>query len=180
MKKRDTDDKSLEEKETRLAGLFNEYYPKLAGYAYNHTGNRAVGEDIAGEVFLRALKALPSYRDRGLPMGAWLFRIAHNLVIDYYRRQDRRTELPLAEDSSNVIENPTARLEHEHDVSQVNAAMKHLSPAQQEVMRLRFAAGLSSKDVAALMGKSDGAVREMQREALSRLRGMLGGDKQLQ
>jgi DNA-directed RNA polymerase specialized sigma24 family protein len=121
MNKRETDRKSLEEKETQLAGLFNEYYPRLAGYAYNHTGNRAVAEDIAGDVFLRA-----------------------------------------------------ALLEREHELTEVKEAMKHLSPAQQEVIRLRFAGGLSSKETAALMGKSDGAVREMQREALKRLRMMLG------
>ncbi len=167
---------TLEDKETRLAGLFNECYSRLAGYAYARTGSRAVAEDIAGEVFLRALKALPSYRDRGLPMSAWLFRIAHNLVVDHYRHKSRQAELALETDCGVEEEAPTARLEREHELARVAAAMKRLSPAQQEVIRLRFIAGLSSKETAALMGKSDGAVREMQREALGRLRVMLGED----
>jgi RNA polymerase sigma-70 factor (ECF subfamily) len=164
---------SLEEKENQLAGFFNEYYGRLAGYAFARTGNRRVSEDIASEVFLRALKALPSYSDRGLPMGAWLFRIAHNLVVDHYRSKNRQPEIALEEDIGEDGVCPTARLEQEHEMEQVSEAIKRLSPAQQEVVRLRFIAGLSSKETAALMGKSDGAVREMQREALSRLKVML-------
>jgi len=176
MKEFDTGGSSLEVKEAELAGLFKEYYGRLAGYALSHTGNRAVSEDIAGEVFLRALKALPSYRDRGLPMGAWLFRIAHNLVVDHFRHKSRRAEVALEVETAGPEVSPTARLERDEDLRRVAAAMKNLSPAQQEVIRLRLIAGLSSKETAALMGKSDGAVREMQREALSRLRLVLAED----
>lgn len=176
MKERDTTAGPLEAREAELAGLFDEYFGRLVGYALSHTGSRAVAEDIAGEVFLRALKALPSYRDRGLPMGAWLFRIAHNLVVDHFRQKGRQTEVPLEVDIAEEGDSPAVRLEMKDDLERVAAAMKNLSPAQQEVIRLRLIAGLSSKETAALMSKSDGAVREMQREALSRLRAMLGED----
>jgi RNA polymerase sigma-70 factor (ECF subfamily) len=176
MKDRNTAAGPLEAKEAELAGLFDEYYGRLTGYALSHTGSRAVAEDIAGEVFLRALKALPSYRDRGLPMGAWLFRIAHNLVVDHFRHKGQRAEVPLEMDVAEEGASPAERLEMKDELERVAGAMKSLSPAQQEVIRLRLIAGLSSKETAALMGKSDGAVREMQREALSRLRSMLGQD----
>jgi len=146
----------LEAKEAELAGLFNEYYGRLAGYALSHTGNHAASEDIAGEVFLRALKALPKYRDRGLPMGAWLFRIANNLVVDHFRQKSRRAEVSMEVETGEPELSPTDRLERNEELERVAAAMKHLSPAQQEVIRLRLIAGLSSKEAAAVMGKSDG------------------------
>ena len=69
--------------ETELSGLFGDYYDKIARYASIHIGNRADGEDIAGDVFLKAIDSLGSYEKRGIPMQAWLFKIAHNLVVDF-------------------------------------------------------------------------------------------------
>ena len=76
--------------EAKLASLYEEYYDKIARYAYVHTGDRTEAEDIAGEVFLKALESLKSYKERGIPMQAWLFRIAHNLVVDHLRKMAKR------------------------------------------------------------------------------------------
>ena len=176
MTERETREKTLEAKESQLAEMFSEYYGRIAGYAYTRTGDRALAEDIASEVFLRALKALPSYCEKGPPMGAWLFRIAHNLVVDHHRKRSRHLELPGLEDRQAYDEDLVAQIEKQHELDRVMIALKNLSPAQQEVIQLRFAGGLSSREVALVMGKSDGAVREMQREALSRIRTMLAGE----
>lgn len=159
--------------EERLAALFDSCYPRLARYAYARTGDHTDAEDIASEVFMRALESLDSYQERGLPMEAWLFRIAHNLVVDRFRRASRfeRVEepvegLPDSPDPAHVAEECLM-------MADVRTAMDHLTPEQRDVVTLRFFGGLASREVAAALHKSDGAVREMQRAALEKLRGLL-------
>ncbi len=157
-------------KEATLAALYDEYYEKIARYIFVRTSNRAEAEDLAGEVFLKALESLDSYRERGIPMQAWLFKIAHNLVVDYVRKVSKRRDLSLDNveipDRLNVEEAVEAKLERER----LSKALGQLTPAQREVIGLRFFAGLSSAEVGKMMGKSSGAVREMQRAAIETLR----------
>lgn len=161
---------TLEEKRAELTAMFEEYFDRIARYACARTGDRAASEDIAGEVFLKALKALPSYKEKGLPMSAWLFRIAHNLVVDFLRKKSKEHSVTLEGIDLPSETNPETSAESLFEIERVKQAMKTLSPAQQEVIRLRFMAELSSKEAASVMGKSDGAVREMQSSAISRLR----------
>ncbi|MBN1152499.1 MAG: sigma-70 family RNA polymerase sigma factor, partial [Dehalococcoidia bacterium] len=150
-------------REDRLAALFDTCYPRLARYAYARTGDRAEAEDIAADVFLRALESIDSYQERGLPMEAWLFRIAHNLVVDRLRRSSRfdRVEDP-AEELADT-QDPASIAEERIRMREVREAMRSLTPQQREVVSLRFFAGLDSKEVADVLHKSSGAVREMQR-----------------
>ena len=74
------------DKEAELSSLYEEYYGRIARYAFTRIGDRAEAEDLAGEVFLKALQSLESYEGRGIPMQAWLFKIAHNLVVDHLRK----------------------------------------------------------------------------------------------
>lgn len=164
---------TLQAKEAELADIFEKYYEKVARYAYVHIGDRMAAEDIAGEVFLKAFEALPSYHERGLPMSAWVFRIAHNMVVDYLRRKDRRRSVPLDDVDLALQASPVEAAESRLELERVRQAMKALSPSEQEVVRLRFMAELSSKEVAAVMHKSDGAVRQMQSSAISKLKRML-------
>ena len=83
--------------EAVLASLYEEYYDRIAYYAYVRIGDRTEAEDIAGEVFLKALESLDSYKERGVPMQAWLFRIAHNLVVDHLRKTAKRRVVPISE-----------------------------------------------------------------------------------
>jgi len=161
-------------KEEQLTALFDSCYPRLARYAFARTGNQTDAEDIAAEVFVRAFESLDAFRERGLPMEAWLFRIAHNLVVDRFRRDSR---FPRSEESDVEIQDdadPAGLAEQRVLMGDVRRAMEHLTPDQREVVRLRFFGGLSSKETAAVMRKKDGAVREMQRAALEKLRGLLG------
>jgi len=163
----------MHEYETQLAGLYEEYYDKIARYVFIHIGNREEAEDIAGEVFLKALKSLKSYREQGVPMQGWLFRIAHNLTVDYLRKADRRRTVPI--DSVVLVGNdtPIGTAEIHIDLERVTEAMKRLTTEQREVINLRFFGGLTSREVGGVLGKGDGAVREMQRAAIEKLRGIL-------
>ena len=160
----------LKEKETRLAGLFEEYYDRIARYAYTRIGDQREAEDIASDVFVKALKSLENFEERGLPMGAWLFKIAHNLVVDYHRRKGQRIMVDLEKVEIEAESNPAMEAERALEMDRVRQAMTVLTEEQQEIIRLRFYGGLSSAEVGALMGKSDGAVREAQSAALKKLR----------
>ena len=168
---------SLKEKQSQLEGLYAEYFVKIARYAYARIGDRTEAEDIAGEVFIKALDALKSYQDRGLPMQAWLFKIAHNLVVDHLARKSKQKAIPL--ETVEIIEkgDPVSIAETNLEMERVNKAMQDLTEEQREVVNLRFFGGLSSKEVADLLNKKDGAVRQMQSAALEKLRNILNEDR---
>ena len=159
--------------ESTLSSLYEEYYDKIARYAYVRIGDRAEAEDIAADVFLKALESLKSYKERGVPMQAWLFRIAHNLVIDYFRKKQKRKTVPIDDVEIEGGINPAMVVERNIDFEQVAKAMEQLTQEQREVLGLRFFGGLSSKEAGQLLNKSDGAVREMQRAAIEKLRNLL-------
>lgn len=162
--------------EAKLAGLHQEYYDKIARYAYIRIGNRTEAEDIAGEVFLKALQSLKSYQERGIPMQAWLFRIAHNLVVDHLRKMTKRKTVPI---DTVLIEggvDPASVAEKNVEFERVTRAMEQLTREQREVLGLRFFGGLTSKEAGSILNKSHGAVREMQRAAIEKLRQLLVTD----
>ena len=158
-----------------LADLFEEHYDRLARYIAARVGNRDLAEDMAGEVFLRAVESLGSIEQRGVPLQAWLYRVARNLVIDHYRRNSRQQSVALDEVAALAgTADPAADVEHQMTMERVYDAMQRLNPAQQEVITLRFIGGLSSEEVGTVIGRTNGAVRELQRTALKALRGLIG------
>ena len=165
--------------EAKLAGLYEEYYDKIARYAYVRIGNRAEAEDIAGEVFLKALQSLESYQERGAPMQAWLFRIAHNLVVDHLRKVTKHRTVAIDALPVEAGSDPASIAERNVEFERVAGAMVNLTQEQREVLGLRFFGGLSSKEVGSILKKSDGAVREMQRAAIEKLRRLLVTDQGL-
>jgi RNA polymerase sigma-70 factor (ECF subfamily) len=168
---------TINEYETQLSGLYEEYYDKIARYVYVHIGNKEDAEDIAGEVFLKALKSLKSYREQGVPMQGWLFRIAHNLTVDYLRKTNKRRTVPIDSVALSGNDNPADAAEKNIEFELVIEAINQLTTEQREVINLRFFGELTSKEVSSILGKSDGAVREMQRAAIEKLRGIMGVEK---
>jgi RNA polymerase sigma-70 factor (ECF subfamily) len=162
--------------EAILADLYEEYYDKIAHYAYVRIGDKAEAEDIAGEVFLKALESLKSYEERGIPMQAWLFRIAHNLVVDYFRKTAKRKTVPIDTVQIEADDDPVTTAERNIEFERVNKAMEQLTQEQREVLGLRFLGGLTSKEAGQILNKRDGAVREMQRAAMEKLRKLLVTD----
>jgi RNA polymerase sigma-70 factor (ECF subfamily) len=162
-----------EHNEFTLSNLYEEYFDKIARYAYVRIGHRADAEDIAGEVFLKALQSLKSYKERGVPMQAWLFKIAHNLVIDYFRKRQKQKTVSIDNVEIEGGINPAIAAERNMEIEQVKKGMEQLTREQREVLMLRFFGGLSSREAGQVLNKSDGAVREMQRAAIEKLRNLL-------
>ena len=159
--------------ESTIADLFEDYYDKVVRYIYIRISDQAEAEDLAGEVFLKALQSMGSYRGSVTQLRFWIFKIARNIVIDHYRKMGKRKTINLDDveisDNSNVEEVAERMLQ----VGELMKAMNQLTEAQREVIGLRFFAGLSSEETARMMGKSSGAVREMQCDALQKLRKLM-------
>ncbi len=128
---------------------------------------------------MKALESLKSYKERGIAMQAWLFRIAHNVAVDRLWRKGRIATVPIDREPVAGGEDPVAMAEKSIETERVNEAMQKLTPEQREVVRLRFFGYLSSKEVGAILRKSDGAVRKMQRTAVEKLRGLLTSECQI-
>lgn len=153
--------------------LYETYFGKLYRYVVARIGNRAEAEDMTQQVFVKAYKSISSYRWRGVPFSAWLFRIAHNLVVDFFRKESKRPTVPLEESLVASNDNVQQVVERRLDIERVMAATRQLTAAQREVVSLRFAGGLAIAEVARVMGKSEGAVKALQHSAIAALRRIL-------
>jgi len=156
--------------EQAFAQLYEEYFDRIYRYVTLRIGDRMEAEDITQQVFLNAIKAISSFKWRGIPFSAWLFRIAHNQVVDYLRRKAKRATAPLDESLVAGDYDPQQVAELRLDIERLAAATGKLTPAQQEVISLRFAGELSVAQVAKIMGKSEGAVKALQHSAIVALR----------
>jgi len=129
-------------------------------------------EDITEQVFLKAFQSLPSYKWKGVAFSSWLFTIARNLVIDWGRKRYSQRRY-LAKEVIPSQPDPQEMAEERALIREMVKAVERLTEAQQEVIRLRFVAGLSLEDTAKIMGKSLGAIKALQHAALDNLRRVL-------
>jgi RNA polymerase sigma-70 factor (ECF subfamily) len=156
--------------EEAFAQLYEKYFDKIYRYVALKTGSRVEAEDMTQTVFINALGSISTYKWRGLPFSAWLFRIAHNQVVDYLRKKTRQPTLSLNESVTSCGDNPQQITENKTNIEQLVLATRELTPAQQEVIALRFAGELPISQVARLMGRSQGAVKALQHSAIVALR----------
>ena len=152
-----------------FAQLYESHFDKVYRYVAMRLGDKMEAEDVTQQVFLSALRSISSFKWKGIPFSAWLFRIAHNQVVDYYRRK-KRTAVPLDESLASKDDNPQLLAEQKLDIEQLLSATKRLTEAQREVISLRFAGGLSIAEVAKVMDKSQGAIKALQHSAIVALR----------
>jgi RNA polymerase sigma-70 factor (ECF subfamily) len=169
------DEKGLVEQAKRgdtqaLARLYEEYFDRIYRYIAIRVGSRADAEDLAGQVFLKMLESISSFKWRGVPFSAWLFRIAHNLAVDHLRQKAKKGHVVLDESMAISEIDPAALAEIRLGIEQLNIALEQLTKNQKEVMALRFGAGLSTAETARVVGKSEGAVKALQHSALVALR----------
>ncbi len=155
--------------------LYDEHFDKVYRYMRFRVSNQAEAEDLTQEVFLKALQAIGSYKWRDVPFASWLFRIAHNQVIDHFRKQSKQKKAPLEEAAAVSMEDPVAMAEQKSEIEELTSAVKELPSAQQEVISLRFIAGLPIAEVARTLGKSEGTVKALQFNGTVSLRRILSG-----
>ena len=162
-----------------FAVLYEDYYDRIFRYVSFKTGNSLEAEDITAEVFVKMLESIDSFKWQGYQFSSWLFRIAHNLVVDHFRKKGRRHIVALDDAPAAATEyNPDLdrKLDVDMSMAPVREAMKDLTDLQREVISLRFAAGLSVAETARAVGKKDNAVKALQHAGIKKLRGLLSAE----
>lgn len=159
--------------EEAIRALYETYYPKVYNYAFMQLGDVHTAEDLASDVMLKMIESIQSFKFRGLPFGAWVFRIARNRLIDLHRRRKRRGEVDLSETLSTALANPQALAERAIERGQLQIALKHLTDEQRQVIVLKFIEGYDNRSVGKIMGRSEGAIKSLQHRALGSLRRVL-------
>lgn len=159
-----------------LEELYHRHYDNVYRYVFYKLGNKADTEDVTGEVFLRMIDSLPSFRWKGVSFSAWLYRIAHNLIVDLLRRRSSRAieTLESVEEvasGSDIEEELLGRMEEE-DLRQ---AIFQLPERYREVIYLKFQQDLSNREVAVIMNMSPGAVNSLRFRAVRALGESLAG-----
>ena len=158
-----------------FAPLYERYRDDVLRYCFYCLGDWDEAADAAQQIFANAMAGLPRFADRGDTFRPWLFRIAHNEVCTRQTRRSRRPRTPL-EDAALVVDpapSPEDLAIAADDHQRLRLLLERLPPDRRRVCELRFA-GLTDKEIARILGKSDGAVRTAQSRAIAQLRQMLG------
>lgn len=159
-----------------FASLYEMHYDRIHRYVSFKCGGSADAEDLTGEVFLKMLESIHQFEFRGFPFTSWLYRIAHNVVMDHFRRKGRRPTVPL-DDAERVANAAHSEMEWRVHVSwtmnEVVNAMGGLTDLQREVVTLRFAGGLSIAETAKAVGRKENAVKALQHAGIKKLRAAL-------
>lgn len=152
--------------------LYDQYSEVIFRYVYSHLENRLDAEDLTEEIFLRAWRALPKYDERGLPFSAFLFRIARNSLIDYYRQRKVVQSIDDIEIQSREA-GPEELVDGRIENSDLRKTIAELREDYRNVLIFRFLSGLSPEETAQVMQRSVGAVRVLQHRALSALKDLM-------
>ena len=160
-----------------FGALYRRYLDRVYGYSFYLLGDHHDAEDATERTFLAALDAIGRFRDEGATFRSWLFRIAHNQVANALRSRARRRTSPLDGVPEPVAAaDPAREAGAADDARRVRRALVELSEDRRQVIVLRFADGLSAREIGAVLGRSEGAVRVLQHRALRELAGILGSE----
>ncbi len=152
-----------------IGQLYNTHIQAIYKYVRYRVDTDSLAEDITSEVFLRMVRELPRYNYTGAPFSAWLYRIASNCITDMFRRQRYDTTEELPEELPGEHVDPLDSVAHAENQAQLRQALQLLPPDYQNVLILRFVNDMSHAEVAAVMEKTEGALRVLQHRALKSL-----------
>jgi RNA polymerase sigma-70 factor (ECF subfamily) len=153
-----------------LSALYERYYQGIYRYVYYRVSDSALAEDLTGDIFLKMLHGIQSYSIQGVPFSAWLYRIARNRVIDHMRRMPAKAELTLEEARIETIASGESVIENALQRDELLKAVQILTEEQRQVIILKFINDLDNATIAAIMRKTEGAVKSLQHRALDTLR----------
>jgi RNA polymerase sigma-70 factor, ECF subfamily len=159
-----------------FGALYDRYVDRVYNYIYHRVGDDVDAEDLTARTFQRSLVALRDYRDRGAPFSAWLYRIAHNVVANWHRDRLRRETVPL-DGLQDESDGPgDLLLVRTLTTETVRRAVRELDPDRQLLLILKFNQGRSNAEIAAVMGRSEGAVKSLYHRTLLMLRERLADE----
>ena len=157
-----------------FGALYDHYFPRIYNYVYFRVQDQATSDDLVSTIFMRALDRLDTYREERGAFGVWLFRIAHNAVVDHYRSAARQA-LPLEQVEPLVSDDPPVeqRLVQQQQTLALLAQVARLPEREQEIIRLKFLGGLGNKEIAKVIHLRPGHVAVILYRALRQLRTLL-------
>jgi RNA polymerase sigma-70 factor, ECF subfamily len=163
-------DKAIDGGGEAFGGLYDMYVDRVYRYIYYRVSNKADAEDLTQQVFIKAWQAIGRYKQTASPFYAWLVKISHNLVIDFYRSRKSETYI----DFDIVATKPEANLAHvvegQFNRQEIRQAINKLHGDQQQVILMRFIEDFSYSEIAAALGKSEGAIRVILHRGLAKLK----------
>lgn len=159
-----------------FAQLYDELVKPVYRYLYYRV-EQPIAEDLTEETFLKVWQALPNYKPGKAPFESWVFKIAHNLMVDHFRKHQPIDELP--EDISNSEDraHPVKVTELKIDQVRVRKAIRSLPVNYQEVIVLKYINELENPEISQVLGKSEGSIRTIQFRALKKLKLLLDTDQ---
>jgi RNA polymerase sigma-70 factor (ECF subfamily) len=151
--------------------LYSRYSPRIFGYLFQRlNGNAEEAEDLTADVFTKVYEKIDGFQPQGAPLSAWVFRIAHNRLIDSVRRRPRQTHVTL-DDAPELTSGPVfGGINQQVAMDQIKAGLTRLTNEQRQVIVLRFLEGKSLAETAAIVGRNDDAVKKLQARGLASLR----------
>ena len=152
--------------------LYERYVDRIYNYIYYRTSDVHEAEDLTARVFYRALGHIGKYNHHGAPFAAWLYRIAHNLVANWYRDRKRRKYIRL-DDLVTLAEKglgPDHQAEQNEEAQTLLTSMGRLPAERQQLLILKFVEGMSNAEIAKIMGRSEGAIKSLYHRTLLALR----------
>ena len=153
--------------------LYELYVDRIYRFAYRRVGTHHEAEDITAQTFQQALQALPAYEWRGLPFGAWLFRIAGNIINRRGRTSGREVaveDVTVFSGYEETDDDPADLAWRSEEAGELAEKIKQLPPDQQRVLVLKFSHGMKNREIGDLMGRSEGAIKQLVHRALVSLR----------
>ena len=155
--------------------LYERYVKRIYNYIFYRTGNHQDAEDLTARVFQRALQHIGNYVDRGVPFSAWLYRIAHNLVVNWHRDRGRRKVVPLDDMLLTPFGSPAPEhlAERNEQQAELLQAIGRLPDDRQQLLILKYVDRLSNAQIGQIMGRSEGAIKSLYHRTLIALRGHL-------
>ena len=160
--------------------LYERYVDRIYNYVYYRTGNSHDAEDLTARIFYRAIRHIGNYQDQGAPFAAWLYRIARNMVANWYRDDKSSRLLPLesaygrgAPDGPEAA--PETAIELMEDRDALLAAIRELPPERQELLILKFVERLPNAEIGRIMGRTEGAIKLLYYRTLRSLRQEMTG-----
>ena len=153
--------------------LYDMHVDRVYRHIYYRVSNNADAEDLTQQVFIKAWQAIGRYKKTASPFLAWLIKISHNLVIDFYRSKKNETYIDFDIVATKLETDPAHLVENSFNQQEIRQAINKLKGDQQQVILMRFIEDFSYAEIAAALGKSEGAVRVILHRGLAKLKTIL-------
>ena len=160
-----------------IGEVYDHYAGRIYNYIYYRLGDTQLAEDLTGTVFAKMLEAIQTSKSWQVSFSGWLYRIAHNLVVDHFRRAQQDRAAPLDEQIAAGDQDPVKTVERRLENDRLQLAIEQLTEEQKLVVTLKFVEGLTNAQVAEIMGKTEGAIKSLQFRALASLRRILEAEE---